>query len=87
MKTVVIKKYDNRKLYNTEISAYVTLTDILKLVRDGQEIMILDNSSKRDVTNEVLHRAIFENEQRNGFFDRETLVASIKQNFINGRLV
>jgi polyhydroxyalkanoate synthesis repressor PhaR len=49
----IIKKYENRKLYDTETSKTVTLKDIAELIREGVEIKVVDNSDK-DVTNKVM---------------------------------
>jgi polyhydroxyalkanoate synthesis repressor PhaR len=49
----IIKRYDNRKLYDTETSKTVTLKDVALLIREGQEIKVVDGSDK-DITNKVL---------------------------------
>jgi len=49
----IIKKYENRKLYDTETSKTVTLKDIAELIREGVEIKVVDNSDK-DITNKVM---------------------------------
>jgi polyhydroxyalkanoate synthesis repressor PhaR len=49
----IIKRYDNRKLYDTETSKTVTLKDVATLIREGQEIKVVDGSDK-DITNKVL---------------------------------
>lgn len=59
-KTIVIKRYQNRKLYDTKNSTYVTLDDIAKLVRDGEDIQILDNKTKEDLTDVTLTQILFE---------------------------
>lgn len=61
----VIKRYANRKLYDTRDSRYVTLDHIADLVRNGEEVKVLDNNSKRDLTKVTLAQIIYE-EQKNG---------------------
>ena len=62
--TVVIKKYANRRLYNTATSAYVTLEDLAKMVRDGTEFVVFDAKSNDDLTRQILTQIIFEEESR-----------------------
>jgi polyhydroxyalkanoate synthesis repressor PhaR len=61
----VIKRYANRKLYDTRDSKYVTLDRIAEFVRNGEEVKVLDNRSKRDLTKVTLAQIIYE-EQRSG---------------------
>lgn len=61
----VIKRYANRKLYDTRDSRYVTLDRIAELVRNGEEVKVFDNRSKRDLTKVTLAQIIYE-EQRSG---------------------
>lgn len=61
--TRVIKRYANRKLYDTRDSRYITLDRIAQLVRDGEEVKILDNGSKRDLTKVTLAQIIYEEEK------------------------
>ena len=56
----VIKRYESRKLYDTEESRYISLEDIARWVRDGQEIQVVDNSSSEDVTAQVLTQIILD---------------------------
>ncbi len=46
----IIKRYQNRKLYDTFQSCYVTLEEISQIIRDGNEIQVIDNKSKNDIT-------------------------------------
>lgn len=62
--TVVIKKYANRRLYNTATSAYVTLEDLAKMVRDGTEFVVFDAKTNDDLTRQILTQIIFEEESR-----------------------
>jgi len=61
--TKIIKRYSNRKLYDTERSTYITLEEIRDMVRDDEDIRIIDNSSKEDLTNVTLAQIIFEQEK------------------------
>ena len=62
--TKVIKRYANRKLYDTVQSCYVTLDDIADMIKEGQEIRILDNKSKEDLTAVTFAQIIFEEEKK-----------------------
>jgi polyhydroxyalkanoate synthesis repressor PhaR len=57
-----IKKYANRRLYNTASSAYVTLADLAKMVKAGQDFIVFDAKSNEDITRSVLTQIIFEQE-------------------------
>ena len=61
----VIKRYSNRKLYDTKDSRYVTLLQIAEMVRGGEEVQIIDNNSKEDLTKVTLAQIIFEEEKAN----------------------
>lgn len=61
--THLIKKYPNRRLYDTETSQYVTLEDIRQLVRDGTEVQVIDSKTKEDITRTVLLQIILEQEE------------------------
>jgi polyhydroxyalkanoate synthesis repressor PhaR len=62
----VIKKYPNRRLYDTVESRYITLDDVRRLVRDGVEFNVIDKRSQQDITRPVLLQVIAELEQRSG---------------------
>ncbi|MGH7001337.1 MAG: polyhydroxyalkanoate synthesis repressor PhaR [Stellaceae bacterium] len=62
----VIKKYANRRLYNTATSSYVTLEDLSKMVKDGGEFVVYDAKTGEDITRPVLTQIIVEEEQKNG---------------------
>lgn len=62
--TVVIKKYANRRLYNTEKSSYVTLDHLAEMVREGQDFVVTDAKSGEDITRSVLTQIIFEEESK-----------------------
>lgn len=61
---VIIKRYQNRKLYDTMNSTYVTLEDIGSIIRRGDDVKILDNKSKDDLTTVTLTQIIFEEEKK-----------------------
>ena len=60
----VIKRYANRKLYDTQHSCYVTLEQIAQMIRDGEDVRIIDNNSKEDLTSVTLAQIIFEEEKK-----------------------
>ncbi len=59
----VIKRYSNRKLYDTQDSRYVTLLQIAEMVRSGEEVQIIDNNSKEDLTEVTLAQIIYEEQK------------------------
>lgn len=61
---IVIKKYANRRLYDTSASAYVTLEHLSELVRNGKEFTVIDAKTGEDLTRAVLAQIIFEQENR-----------------------
>lgn len=63
---VVIKKYANRRLYNTETSTYVTLEDLAKMVRSDRDFVVYDAKNGDDLTHSVLTQIIVEQESREG---------------------
>jgi polyhydroxyalkanoate synthesis repressor PhaR len=62
--TVVIKKYANRRLYNTEASSYVTLEDLAAMVRAGRDFAVYDAKSGDEITRAVLTQIIVEEESK-----------------------
>ncbi len=60
----LIKRYPNRKLYDTESSTYVTLDDIAKMVKAGRDLKIIDHKSGNDITNVTLAQIVFEEGKR-----------------------
>ncbi|WP_299870426.1 polyhydroxyalkanoate synthesis repressor PhaR [uncultured Hoeflea sp.] len=63
---VTIKKYANRRLYNTGTSTYVTLDDLAVMVKKGDDFVVLDAKSGDDITHSVLTQIIFEQESKTG---------------------
>ena len=62
--TRTIKRYANRKLYDTQHSCYVTLDQIAVMIREGEDVRIVDNNSKDDLTSVTLAQIIFEEEKK-----------------------
>ena len=58
----VIKKYPNRRLYDTQKSAYITVADVLKIIRAGEDFQVVDAESGEDITRSVLVQIITEQE-------------------------
>jgi polyhydroxyalkanoate synthesis regulator protein len=58
MNILTIKKYANRKLYNPQITKYVTLDELVSYLKNGQAIQVIDNDSGMDVTNETLKACV-----------------------------
>lgn len=69
----VIKRYQNRKLYSTTLSEYVSMNYLIDLVRTNQKFQVIDNATKQDITTNTLHSALTVLK-----FNRETLVDLIK---------
>jgi len=63
-KPVVVKKYANRRLYNTATSSYVTLEDLAKMIKDGGDFIVHDAKTGEDITRSVLTQIIVEQEQK-----------------------
>ena len=63
---IVIKKYANRRLYNTGTSTYVTLEDLAEMVKKGEDFTVQDAKSGDDITHSVLTQIIFEQESKTG---------------------
>jgi polyhydroxyalkanoate synthesis repressor PhaR len=63
---ITIKKYANRRLYNTGTSTYVTLEDLATMVKSGEEFLVYDAKTGDDITRQVLAQIIFEQENKAG---------------------
>ena len=63
---VTIKKYANRRLYNTGTSTYVTLEDLATMVKEGEDFLVYDAKTGEDITRSVLAQIIFEQENKEG---------------------
>ncbi len=69
----VIKRYTNRKLYDTVESRYVTLDEIAQMIKAGAEVKIIDNRTKEDLTSVTLAQIIFEEEKKTSKMSLDTL--------------
>ncbi|HVH73499.1 MAG TPA: polyhydroxyalkanoate synthesis repressor PhaR [Stellaceae bacterium] len=63
-KPIIVKKYANRRLYNTATSSYVTLEDLAKMIKKGGEFVVYDAKTGEDITRPVLTQIIVEEEQK-----------------------
>lgn len=63
---VVVKKYANRRLYNTESSSYITLDNLAEMVRQGRDFVVYDAKTGEDITRSVLTQIIVEEENKGG---------------------
>ena len=80
IRTKIIKRYQNRKLYDTQQSCYVTLDDIAKMIRASEEVMVIDNKTKNNITAATLTQIIFEAEKRAAQFAPLFTLREIIQN-------
>jgi polyhydroxyalkanoate synthesis repressor PhaR len=69
----IVKRYANRKLYDTSESRYVTLEEIGEMVKQGLEVQVIDNRSKGDLTAVTLAQIIFEEEKKRNRMPLELL--------------
>lgn len=60
----VIKRYQNRKLYDTHQSCYVTLEEISQMIKNGDDLRVIDNKTKNDITQTTLTQLLYETEKR-----------------------
>lgn len=77
----VVKRYANRKLYDTRDSRYVTLVQIAEYVRNGEDVKIIDNTSKEDLTHVTLAQIIYEEEKKGEGDSRQGSIGTLR-NFI-----
>lgn len=63
---VIIKKYANRRLYNTQSSSYITLDDLSRMTREGTDFQVLDAKTGKDITHQILTQIIMEEEASGG---------------------
>lgn len=59
----IIKKYSNRKLYDTKEKKYINLSEISRLIREGEEVRVINNETKEDITSLILAQIIVEQEK------------------------
>jgi polyhydroxyalkanoate synthesis repressor PhaR len=75
---VLIKRYANRKLYNTETSRYITLKGIAELIEQGEDIRVMDNETGEDITSVTLSQILVDTERANHTVPR-TLLSDLIQ--------
>lgn len=75
----VIKRYPNRKLYDTEAKKYITLDGIADLIRQGQEVRVVDHTSEEDLTAVTLTQIIFEQEKKSSGFLPTSVLTGLVQ--------
>src|SRR5687768_10581917 len=76
---LVIKRYPNRKLYDTAAKQYITLEGIAARIRDGEEVQIVDHATGEDLTTLTLTQIIFEQEKKqSGFLPRPVLTGLVQ---------
>ncbi|MGD8598405.1 MAG: polyhydroxyalkanoate synthesis regulator DNA-binding domain-containing protein, partial [Anaerolineae bacterium] len=74
-----IKRYPNRKLYDTEAKQYITLEGIAALIRQGNEVQVIDHATGEDLTALTLTQIIFEQEKkRRGFLPQSVLTSLVQ---------
>ncbi|MGQ9598509.1 MAG: polyhydroxyalkanoate synthesis regulator DNA-binding domain-containing protein [Anaerolineae bacterium] len=74
---LVIKRYPNRKLYDTDAKQYITLEGIAALIRQGQEVSVVDHATGEDLTAVTLTQIILEQEKRQGGFLPHSLLTGL----------
>ena len=75
----VIKRYPNRKLYDTETKRYITLDGIAELIRKGEEVQVVDHTTDEDLTAVTLTQIIFEQEKKKGGFLPTSVLTGLVQ--------
>jgi polyhydroxyalkanoate synthesis repressor PhaR len=63
-KAKIIKRYQNRKLYDTDASCYVTLDEIAEMIQQGEDVSVVDNRNQKDITAATLTQIIFEKQKK-----------------------
>ena len=76
---VLVKRYPNRKLYDTGRKRYITLEGIAALIKEGQEVQVVDYTTGEDLTTLTLSQIIFEQEKKEGGFLPKTVLAGLVQ--------
>jgi polyhydroxyalkanoate synthesis repressor PhaR len=76
---IIIKRYQNRKLYNTQSKRYITLEEIENLIKNEEDIKVIDNKTGNDITSVTLSQIIFELEKnRSGFLPMRLLLSLVQ---------
>ena len=78
MKKITIKKYVNRRLYHTIEKKYITLEELAQIIRSGNHVEVIDNQSKKDITQETLLQIILNDEKKDTIFTTKLLHQLIK---------
>uniref|UniRef100_A0A7C1JL31 PHA accumulation regulator DNA-binding N-terminal domain-containing protein n=1 Tax=Caldilinea aerophila TaxID=133453 RepID=A0A7C1JL31_9CHLR len=73
----VIKRYPNRKLYDTEAKRYVTLDQIAEMIQARKDVLVIDHETGEDLTNLTLSQIIFEQEKKGAGFLQRSLLANL----------
>jgi len=76
---LIIKRYRNRKLYNTQSKRYVTLEEIEELIKEREEVKVIDNSTGNDITSTTLSQIIYELQKNQAGFLPVSLLISLVQ--------
>ncbi len=76
---LIIKRYPNRKLYDTEKKQYVTLDRIAMLIQEGRDVQVVDHSTGEDLTTVTLSQIIFEQEKKQSGFVPKNVLAGLVQ--------
>jgi polyhydroxyalkanoate synthesis repressor PhaR len=74
-----IKRYPNRKLYNTETKKYITLDELAELIQEGHELDVIDNANGEDLTVLTMTQVLFEQVKKKAGFMPRTLLAGLIQ--------
>ena len=74
----LIKRYPNRKLYDTQARRYVTLEDIAALIREGQDVAVVDHATDEDVTAVTLAQILLGEEKRRGYLPQSLLAGLVR---------
>lgn len=82
-KSLIIKKYRNRKFYDTELSQYVTLGAIQNAVKSGRSVMVIDNVTKRDITAKTLLMSLVETEGEREDLSLEQVTELVKKGLVS----
>ena len=90
---IIIKRYGNRRLYNTETSGYLNYQELVRLIRQGHDVQVIDSRTKADVTKAVLMQVILEEEKNESVLpvsfllqvirSRETAVQDFFKNYLS----
>jgi polyhydroxyalkanoate synthesis repressor PhaR len=75
----IIKRYNNRKLYDTHAKRYVTLFDLAEMIRRGEDVTVLDHTNGDDITSQIQAQIIFEQERKAGNSLPNTVLTNLIQ--------